>query len=59
MKKLIIIGQGPAGISAALYAVRGGADVTVVAKGEGALAKAHARNPVLADEARAQHGHAQ
>lgn len=40
MKKLIIIGQGPAGISAALYAVRGGADVTVVAKGEGALAKA-------------------
>ena len=40
MKKLIIIGQGPAGISAALYAVRGGADVTVVAKSEGALAKA-------------------
>ncbi len=40
MKKLVIIGQGPAGISAALYAVRGGADVTVVAKDLGALAKA-------------------
>ncbi len=40
MKKLVILGQGPAGISAALYAVRGGADVTVVAKDMGALAKA-------------------
>lgn len=40
MKKLVILGQGPAGISAALYAVRGGADVTVIAKDFGALAKA-------------------
>ena len=40
MKKLVIIGQGPAGISAALYAVRGGADVTVIAKDGGALEKA-------------------
>lgn len=40
MKKIVIIGQGPAGISAALYAVRGGADVTVIAKDGGALAKA-------------------
>ena len=40
MKELVIIGQGPAGISAALYAVRGGAGVTVVAKDGGALAKA-------------------
>ena len=40
MKQLVIIGQGPAGISAALYAVRGGADVTVVANGAGALARA-------------------
>ena len=40
MKQLVIIGQGPAGISAALYAVRGGADVTVVAGGAGALARA-------------------
>ena len=31
MKKLVIIGKGPAGISAALYAVRGGLDVTIVA----------------------------
>ena len=31
MKELVIIGQGPAGISAALYAVRGGASVTEVA----------------------------
>ncbi len=40
MKKLVILGQGPAGISAALYAVRGGADVTVIAKDFGALSKA-------------------
>lgn len=40
MKELIILGQGPAGISAALYAVRGGAGVTVIAKDDGALAKA-------------------
>lgn len=41
MKKLVIIGKGPAGISAALYAVRGGLDVTIVAKDGGALQKAH------------------
>ncbi len=40
MKELIVIGQGPAGISAALYAVRGGAPVTVVAKDGGALERA-------------------
>ena len=40
MKQLVIIGQGPAGISAALYAVRGGADVTVIANGASALARA-------------------
>lgn len=34
---VLIIGAGPAGVSAALYARRGGADVTVVAKGAGAL----------------------
>lgn len=37
---VLIIGAGPAGVSAALYARRGGADVTVVAKGTGALAAA-------------------
>ncbi len=40
MKDVIIIGKGPAGISAALYAVRGGASVSVVAKDGGALTKA-------------------
>ena len=37
---VIIIGSGPAGISAALYARRGGADVTIVTKGVGTLAAA-------------------
>ena len=36
----LIIGGGPAGVSAALYARRGGADVTVVARDAGALAAA-------------------
>ena len=37
---VVIIGSGPAGISAALYARRSGADVTVVTKGVGALGSA-------------------
>ena len=37
---VIIIGSGPAGISAALYARRGGVDVTVITKGAGTLAAA-------------------
>lgn len=41
MKKAVIIGSGPAGISAALYLQRSGrAEVTVISKGAGALAKA-------------------
>ncbi|MBR4696480.1 MAG: FAD-dependent oxidoreductase [Selenomonadaceae bacterium] len=40
MAKVLIIGSGPAGVSAALYARRGGADVTVISKGSGALGKA-------------------
>ncbi len=39
MSDVIIIGAGPAGISAAIYAARGGADVTVIAKDSGALSK--------------------
>jgi len=40
MAKVLIIGAGPAGVSAALYAVRGGMEVTVLHHGSGALSKA-------------------
>lgn len=40
MKKTIIIGGGPAGVTAALYAKRGGVDVQLFSMGSGALAKA-------------------
>lgn len=40
MEKIIIIGAGPAGISAALYAVRGNMDPLVINHGIGALEKA-------------------
>lgn len=40
MKNIIIVGSGPAGISAALYTVRAGIKTTVISKGEGALSKA-------------------
>lgn len=40
MQQLVIIGQGPAGISAAIYAVRSGTPVTVLAKDLGAMKKA-------------------
>ncbi len=42
MTDLIIIGKGPAGISAALYALRANMKVTVVGKDIGSLAQAHA-----------------
>lgn len=41
MTDVIIIGKGPAGISAAVYLVRAGLQVTVVGKDDGALGKAH------------------
>ena len=39
---VLIIGKGPAGISAALYALRAGLSVLIVAKDAGALSRAHA-----------------
>ena len=42
MSNVIIVGGGPAGISAALYTVRAGLDTTIIYNGVGALAKAHA-----------------
>ena len=40
MPNIVIIGSGPAGVSAALYAVRAGMDTTVLTKGPGALDRA-------------------
>ncbi len=40
MARVLIIGAGPAGVSAALYAVRGGMEVIVLHRGSGSLAKA-------------------
>ena len=41
MSDMLILGYGPAGISAALYGLRAGLDVQLVGKDTGALAKAH------------------
>ena len=40
MGKIVIVGSGPAGCSAALYAARAGMDTTLISKGIGALQKA-------------------
>ena len=42
MSNIVIVGSGPAGVSAALYAVRAGADTTVLTRGSGALDRADA-----------------
>ena len=41
MKNVIIIGSGPAGISASLYTIRAGFETTVISKEGGSLYKAH------------------
>lgn len=40
MAHVIIIGSGPAGVSAALYTARAGINTTIISKGNGALGKA-------------------
>jgi len=40
MSNVIIIGNGPAGISTALYTTRGGIDTTIIGKDSGSLGKA-------------------
>lgn len=40
MSNVVIIGAGPAGVSAALYTARGGIETTVITHGESALLKA-------------------
>lgn len=39
MKKLIIVGSGPAGVSASLYSQRAGVDTTIIGMGPGSLSK--------------------
>lgn len=41
MAKVIIIGSGPAGISAAIYTQRAGIETIIISNGTGALGKAH------------------
>ncbi|MBU3819441.1 MAG: NAD(P)/FAD-dependent oxidoreductase [Candidatus Faecalibacterium intestinavium] len=40
MSNVVIVGSGPAGVSAALYTARAGIDTTVLSRGPGALARA-------------------
>ena len=47
MSDVIIIGAGPAGISAALYTIRSGLETTVITAGDSALAKAEKNRKLL------------
>ena len=40
MPNIVIVGSGPAGVSAALYTARAGVETTVLTKGPGALDRA-------------------
>ena len=40
MSNIVIVGSGPAGVSAALYAARAGVETTILTKGSGALDRA-------------------
>ena len=40
MSKVVIVGSGPAGVSAALYTARAGVETTVLTKGPGTLERA-------------------
>lgn len=48
MSDVIIIGAGPAGISAALYTIRSGLETTVITTGDSALAKAEKSKTITA-----------
>lgn len=47
MQDVVIIGSGPAGLSAALYMLRGGFSTTVIGKDNGALEKAEKSKIIL------------
>ena len=53
MSNIVIIGSGPAGVSAALYAARAGVQTTVLTKGPGALDRARLKmlSPLFAASA--------
>lgn len=52
MSNIVIVGSGPAGVSAALYAVRAGVQTTVLTKGSGALARAEKIEIITASPSR-------
>lgn len=49
MENIIIIGGGPAGISAALYAARSGRDPLVIEHGAGGLKKAMKKLKIITE----------